>query len=343
MRLEEWPFNLETWGDVAFDDPPAGTRYAKRALASSEDLGRPPEIYATALTISAVDSMMTGHLERAESFYLEALEVFEAIPREPRHPILILQAHHLRNFAYLRAKQLRYSDAFVLVDKAELIYACVGDDHGFGRALLARGTIHLLQDDPAAVFSLSAALRYLDTEGSKHYLPAVHNLILALTYFSELDPPILESSLQFLIEARLSLRSWRRDPKTRYLGGRRRRVPGDAYLRYLQGRILVLLGAHDQARPLLESAREDFVHLGMVRDAAAAALELAECALWLSGKHRWNRVLKLCSEVLAALRAEPNSTDAVAAYQLLELAARERSLEDLETAIAQSREVFSLA
>jgi len=342
MRIEKWDFSLDTWSDLVFEDLDQATGYAERAWSSSRELGHPPEIYAVALTITAANSSVSGDFDRSERTYLEGLAAFDSIPREPRNPILIAEADHLRNFAYLRAKQHRYEDAFGLVDQADLIYAVWGDDHGFGRSLLARGTILLMKDDPAAVFSLSAALRYLDTERWRQCLPAVFNLINALTRFTEFDPSTLEAALNLLVEARLSLRSSRREPATRYLRGRRRRTPPDAFLRYLQGRILVLLGEHDLARSLLESAREDFLHLKMFREAAFTGLEIAECDLWLSGKHRWNRILTLCTQVLAMLRSEPDCADAVAAYRLLELAARERSLNGLKSAVAQSRELFSL-
>jgi len=280
---------------------------------------------------------MLGELDQADSTYAQAQRIYSGLELLPGSPLAIERGDLFRRLAYLRSDQRLYSEALELADLAQLVFASAEDDHLFGTALVASGTIHLLKADHLSVGLLSKALVFLEPGDWRAVLVTAHNLINALTLFEELEPAELETALELLIEARLCVRSRGRNPTARTLLGYRRLSPTDACLRYVQGRILVLLNCHDKARPLLERAREDFAELHMYRDLAAAGLELAECALWMSGKHRWHRIINLCREVLEVLSDDPDSVEAITAYRLLLEAAAARSDQALRDQITTSR------
>jgi len=251
--------------------------------------------------------------------------------------MLLDDADLRRRFAYLRAQQGQYSEALELARWAGKICAAAKEDHLFGKALLARATVLLIKDDSRCIPLFYCSLSFLDFAKWRDSLPAVYNLCNALTLFTDLEQEDLEGVLEGLTEARLCLRSRARSPGTRKLLGYRRRNPTDACIRFLQGRVLVMLRRYDEARPLLETAREDFAELRMFRDLAAAGLELCECARWLSGKQRWFRITSLCHEILAALANDPDSADAITAYRLLLEAAEARCENGLRDRLTSSR------
>lgn len=336
---------IAQWDAIAFKDPGEGARHAEHCLDVVAKLDYPPELHARALTIYGSSRRAIGDLGGAEQAYRQALRIFDALLAEPDNNQVILDEADLqRRIAYLRAKQGRYPDALQCAGHALRIFHLANETHEKGRAFLARGSVLLMMDQSRSISALILALEHLDGEKSpEDFLAATSNLIYALTLFQDLDADWLEGALRRVTECRLSLRSRRRRVGTRYLKGHRRKTPADALMRYVQGRLLVLLERYEEARALLHTAREDLLELGMARELASASLELAECYLHLSGIHRWHRIEALCREVLTALASEPDTTDAIAAFKLLRCSLLERSAQEARDGLSSARRALGPA
>lgn len=338
MDRQECRAFLERWDSVAFGNPEAGRSHAAQGLAHVEALGRPPDLYARALTIAGSSCRQRGELPAAEAAYRRALEIYEALGFEDQERALDT-ADLWRRIAYLRMEQRRYDEALVAANQAALAFAAARAWDRYGRAVLAIGTIQLTKGDHSSITTLSKALRFLESSTSwEFHFSAVFNLAFALSRFGEPKAESLENALLLLTDARLSARSRFRNPGKRYVGGFRRKNPPDALLRFLQGRILALLGQHPEARELLETAREDLIELGMPLEAAMVSVELAECYLWLADYRRWPKIEQLCRDVLALLAPVPGASEAITAYQLLQRAAAEQSAQTVRRQLASARE-----
>jgi len=304
-----------------------------------EDLDYPPGLHARALTIYGSSRRAIGDLEGADEAYRRALTIYNSLlPHTDGQEVVLDKGDLHRRVAYLRAKEGRYTEALQEADRALEIYLAAKTRHECGRTLLARGYVLICRDDSRAIGATSRALCFIDPEESwEDCLAASYILIYALTLFEDLSHKALEQALLSVTEARLTVRSFQRTPETRYLKGRRRKTPADALLRFLQGRILVLLERYEEARELLHTAREDLLELGMARELAAASLELAECYFYLSGIHRWHRIDSLCREVLTLLSTEPDTVDAIAALKLLQRSLLERSVRKVREGLSSAR------
>lgn len=338
VNREECRTLIDNWGQIAFADPEGGKRHADRCLELVASLGYPPDLYARALTIHASSCRLLGDLSAADLSYSRALRIYETLWGADRSLVLDEADLH-RRLAYLRMQQQRPDEALHHARFAVQIFTVAAMRHELGQALAALGWVQLEMKSSRAPATLSHALAYLDdTNSVNDRLAVLYNLAYAFTLFEEPDPKQLTSMLSCVTQARLCARSRRRPAGTRYLAGFRRKTPADALMRFLQGRILVLLGQHEEARRLLETAREDLTLLEMPFDVAAASLELAECYLWLADHERWPRIETLCREVLTLLASVPQAAEAIAAYQLLERATAGRSLRALRKQLVGARQ-----
>ncbi|NJL27665.1 MAG: hypothetical protein HC897_07080 [Thermoanaerobaculia bacterium] len=329
---------LDRWFTISFGNPEAGKRHAAEGLAHVEALGRPPDLYARALAIAGSSCRQRGELEKAEAAYRRALEIYETLGFE-NHEHALDAADLWRRIAYLRMEQRRYDEALAAANHAALAFAAARSWDRYGRAVLTMGTIQLTKGDQSAITTLSKSLRFLDANTSwEFHFSAVYNLAFALSRVGEPTAETLETALSLLTGARLSVRSRFRNPSARYTGGFRRKTPPDALLRFLQGRILALLGQHPEARELLESAREDLIELEMPLEAAMVSIELAECYLWLAGPRRWQKIEQLCREVLGLLAPVPGASEAMTAYQLLQRAVAAQSAQAVRRQLVNARE-----
>lgn len=338
MDREECRSFLDQWGRIAAADPLEGRQHAAWGLKLVAALDYPPDLYARALTIHGSSCRLLGDLVAADSSYTQALRIYETLGGTDRDLVLD-EADLNRRLAYLRMQQRRPEEALRCAGWAIRIFSAAGERHALGKALSALGGVQLEMGSPKAIATLGRALHALDLSRSHNaVLTVLYNLAYAFTIFEDPDPKQLTSVLSCLTQARLCARSRRRPAETRYLAGFRRKTPADALIRFLQGRILVLLGQHEEARRLLETAREDLTLLEMPFDVAAASLELAECYLWLADHERWPRIETLCREVLTLLASVPQAAEAIAAYQLLERATAGRSLRALRKQLVGARQ-----
>lgn len=335
---------LDQWDSLAFAHPREGYRHAQRGLERVRQLGNPPALQARALTIHGSACRSVGDLAAAERSYARAQGIYDQLGGD-RRELALDEADLWRRVSYLRTQQQRFAEALELGNRAIRVYSAAGEKHELGRALVAKALVERHQNDPATIATLGRALAHLDaTRNPNAHFGAVYNLVFALCHF-QAPPEVLETALAYLTESRLSKESRRpsRSSKhTRQRLGRARATVPDAMTRLLQGRIYILLEQHEEARPLLESARLDLHALGMPFDAAAAALELAECYLRMHEPPRWGRIEKLAQEALALFSAVPDAAEVIGAWRLFQSAIRARSCEkarhQLQTARQRSAE-----
>jgi tetratricopeptide (TPR) repeat protein len=281
VTREECRRFLDAWDAKAFEDPQLNRRLADRGRAMVRALGDPPELLAPALGIQGSSWRAVGNLRRAETLYREAGKLLSALilssdrDHGQRRRAVLDQGHLDRRWAYLRMEQRRFPEALDKITSAEVVFLAANDVFHVGVSQLARGVIHIERGAAeAAIPCLSRALTCIDSHshGEAAYA-ASYNLHLALADTCP-DPERLEETLRQVTEGRLSRtsrRPSRHGSMRRQLMGHRRRALPDAKARGLQGRILVMLAQHDDARRLLETAREDLISLGALLDAAAHA------------------------------------------------------------------------
>jgi tetratricopeptide (TPR) repeat protein len=266
---------LDRWNMISFRDPQAGRRHADRGLEMVRQLGSPPELLARGLTILGSSYRATGDLPRADHAYAAALRIYHGLDVSDRRGIALDEADLHRRRAILRMEEHRYAEGLDAADRAITIYKAGQDRHELGRSYSAKGLLEYKMGYRASIGTISHALTLMDASRNPDaHDAASHNLQLALADFKP-EAATLERSLEQLHAARVSRRSLRpsrRQGHRRQLMARRRRTLADAKTRYLQGRILVMLGRHDEARPLLETAHEDLLALHAPLDAAATAL-----------------------------------------------------------------------
>lgn len=332
--------HLDLWDTIAFESPEAGHKHVEQGCQLIRRLpDPPPALLARAHTIRGSSFRAIGDLGRAEECFSDARKLYIGLLGYRREDILD-EADLYRRIAYLRMEQQRFGDALEFVHRAATIRAAAEAEHELGRALAAKGTIQATMNDPKAIGTLCLALGKLDPEQNANaYDSTCHNLLAALCQFRP-EPELLEAAMKELCRARLDDRSLcpgRRKAHQLRPAGRRRRTMPDARARFLQGRILVLLGQHEEARKLLETAREDFIALGMPLDAAAISIELAECYLWFSDSRRWPRIERLARESLELLRPVPDAPEVVAACQLLMQVAVVRPAHNARQALEKCR------
>lgn len=311
---------LDLWDAIAFESPEAGRRHADQGLELVRQLcNPPPALLARAFAICGSSFRAVSELARAEECFQEARKLYENIAILLRQDNLD-KADLYRRMVFLRLEQRCFDEALELAHHAATILSVAGASHELGRVYAAKGLAQLKLGDPGAIDTLCLALGKLDAgQNPNAYHAACHNLLMALGELRP-KPELLEAALAQLCKARLTKRSRRparRQAHRLRLTGYRRKTMPDAKARFLQGRILNLLGQHEEARKLLESAREDLITLGMPLAVAEVSIELAECYLWFSESRRWPRIERLAREALELLRPVPDAPEVVAACQLL--------------------------
>jgi len=310
-------------------------------------LGDPPDLRARALANRGNCHRIEGNLSGAENLYEEAVGLFRSLILDPdldhtqKRQVALDQADLDRRWAYLLRDQRRFPEALEKATASEIVFLAANDLYNVGRARLARGAIYVESGHPEeAIPHLGSALTCFEPNQHENaaYV-AAHNLQIALAD-TEPDPERLEETLRQVTEGRLSRasrRPSRQGSVSRQLMGHRRRTLPDAKARGLQGRILAMLGQHDDGARLLESSREDLIHVGAYLDAAVVDVELGGCYLWYGSTPRWDRLEELAQEALGLLAPFPNMPEALAALKLWHVAVAARSLKETRKLVERCR------
>ena len=220
-----------------------------------------------------------------------------------RHPLndseLYADAASLE--ASLRQDQRRFAEAERLLARAVLLYRQAGRDDGVAKALIQKGAVHRMVDEPfEALGCLQDAARCIDAEEHPDlFLCSVSNRALCLC---DLDR---HAEAQALVAAERRRYASARNPWSRLRLG------------WLEGRILHGLGDEAAAEQRLIEARDGFLAAGNDYNAALVSLDLA--VLYLE-QGRGGELKELAAGMGQAFRAHQVQREEMAALLLFQQA-----------------------
>ncbi|MEM6456312.1 MAG: hypothetical protein AAF772_14550 [Acidobacteriota bacterium] len=301
---------LETCDEWLANDPLAGRIMAAVAPRLAEridercrlepDAVSAPFLHVRAHLVHASALRAAGDLTESELAFEAALQAMVASAAEM--PLSLWRDLQLRR-AHLRMVQGRFAEAGRLVD-AILDHSPEEDDaHVHGRARLLRGSLCVcLERHDEALAELSAALRHLDARRSpRAYHAAIHNFAGTLTVSAN-HPGALAQALNHLRQARRSGQFGRRSvPKLK--------------LRWIEGLILMRVGATRRAERAFERARRGLAELGAAWEVVAIAVDHSELLML---EDRFEELEQLAAEIfpqIDTLGIDTGSYDALTRWR----------------------------
>jgi tetratricopeptide (TPR) repeat protein len=258
---------------------------------------------------------VSDDLPNAEGELLRALAHAEQGTGDP-----LLLARTMDLCASLFRDQRRFAEARVLLEAVVAIYRDHGEPHLAGRALVSKGLLLGVNNDPwGAIRLIEEGIALIDPRRDPALL---FNAVASLTWFL-VDANQLDAA-QRLIRTSADLYA--------SLAG----AVELTKLRWMEGRIDAGLGRLEGAVAALSEARQGFAHHGKPGDVALVSLDLA--AVYLR-QGRPAEVGRLAEEMLVTFRVLGIRREAIAALLLLqEAVASERATLSLcEEVAAQLR------
>jgi tetratricopeptide (TPR) repeat protein len=241
---------------------------------------------------------VSDDLANAEAELARALTHAEQGTGDP-----LLLARIMDLCASLYRDQRRLAEARGLLDAVAGIYRDHGEPHLAGRALVSKGLLAGVANDPwGAIRCIEEGIALLDPRREPVLLfTAVHNLIWFLVEAGQIDAAerLIGTSRGLYTALAGALDSTR--------------------LRWMEGRIAAARGRPEEAAAALSEARQGFAHHGKPGDVALVSLDLA--ALYLR-QGRPAEVGRLAEEMLVTFRALGIRREAIAALLLLQEAAQ---------------------
>jgi tetratricopeptide (TPR) repeat protein len=200
--------------------------------------------------------------------------------------------------AALYRDQRRFAEAGQLLDAVQGIYRDHGEPHLAGRALISKGLLLGVDNDPwGAIRRIEEGIELLDPRRDPALLfTAVHSLIWFLVEAGQLD------AAERLIGTSAAL-------YTRFAG-----AVDLLKRRWMEGRIAAALGQLESARIAFGEARQGFASQGKPGDVALVSLDLATVYLRLGQPAEVGR---LAEEMLVTFRALGIRREAIASLLLL--------------------------
>ena len=289
------------WG---FQDPPRALQTARLGVEVADRLDR--ERYGEArvndlrarswATLANAERILTD-FRAAEKSFARAERLLQEGTGEPLEKALLLLLK-----ASLFGHQQRFAEAFGLLDRVERTARLCGDRHLCGKALITRGFLAGMAQEPELSLKLlREGLRSVDPGCEPRLVVAAcHNLILGLT-----ESGHVREAAELLESSR---------PLYRSLGDRMNLIR----LTWLEGKIA--LGREDlgRAEALLLEARGLLAERGLGYDTALLGLDLA----WLYAKQgRGAEMRRLAEEMLPIFRSRAIRREAVSALIVFQNAA----------------------
>jgi tetratricopeptide (TPR) repeat protein len=241
---------------------------------------------------------------------------------------LVEKAHVLLLKASLRGNQQRFREAFQLLDRVTSLGRRCEDDHLCGKALIMRGFLVGLANDPeAAIRHLTEGLAKVDPETDPRLVVvARHNLTLYLAEGGRYR------------EAMLLLESAR--PLYYQVGDQMTLLR----LRWVEGKIASALGHFNEAEELLRGVQAELIERELGYDAALLSLDLATI---YASQGRGAEMRRLAEEMIPIFKSRDIHREAIAALFVFQKAAEmERVtlglIRDVTSYLKESRAASSL-
>jgi tetratricopeptide (TPR) repeat protein len=208
--------------------------------------------------------------------------------------------------ASLRQDQRRFSEAQLLLTRAEALFEATGDREGMAVTLIQRAIVRRLAGEPQgapALLQQAAALTDRD-RSPRRFLEIQHNLALCLCQLGQHDEAAKVVATNRNLYARF------RDAATRTL------------LAWLEGRIARAQGDHDGAERHLLFARSRYVEQRLVYDAALVSLDLADLFVDEGRTAEVKRLAQATAAVFASQEIQAEVRRALALFAKAALAER---------------------
>ncbi len=311
-RFHTWAFCdllLEAAREWGFQDPVRAVDLARLGVevAARLDAALYGEPRVNDLRVRAWAGL--GNALRIRSDFREAEEAFAKGERLLKagtgDPLEKAQVLLLKSS--LRGNQHRFREAFRLLDRVMAIGRRCGDDGLCGKALIMRGFLVGLANDPeAAIRHLAAGIRKLDPISDPRLLMvAQHNLVLYLTEGGRYE------------EALCRLESAR--PLYHEVGDQM----GLLRLRWLEGKIAIAQDHWQEAEEILRGVRRELIEREIGFDTALVTLDLAHI---YAHQGRSAEVRRLAEEMIPLFQARDIHREAIAALLVFQKAAEMESV-----------------
>jgi tetratricopeptide (TPR) repeat protein len=295
--------NAKDWG---FQDPRTALKLSRLGTELAEHLAgavygepRVRDLRARAAAVLGNAQRILGDFGAAETSFSRAEQLLKSGTGD-----LVEKAHVLLLKASLRGTQQRFRDAFHLLDRVMSLGHRCGDSHLCGKAMITRGFLLGLANDPeAAIRHLTEGLRKVDPETDPRLvIVAQHNLTL---YLAEAGRYM--EALRLLEDARP-----RYDQVGEQMGLLRLR------LRWLEGKIASALGHFSEAESFLRGVQKELIDRELGYDAALLSLDLADI---YARQGRSTEMRRLAEEMLPIFKSRDIHREAIAALFVFQKAA----------------------
>lgn len=295
---------LDAARERGFQDPAQAVELSQLAVEMSTRLdrahygeGRVNDLAARAWAALGNAQRIVSDFQSAEKSFAQAERLLKKGTGDPleKAQVLLLKSS-------LRGNQQRFREAFRLLDRVVAIGAKLGDPQLCGKAMIIRGFLLGVANDPeAAIRHLREGIGQVDPASDPRLLVAAqHNLTLFLA-----ESGRYREAMQLLESAR---------PLYQRVGDRMSLLR----LRWLEGKIAIALGHLKEAEELLGGVRKEFVALEIGFDAALLSLDLAHIYT-LQG--RSGEMRRLAEEMLPIFKSRDIHREALAALLVFQKAA----------------------
>jgi len=299
-RYDTWQFAaklIDYSFETIYDDPRTAMELAEMALTVSRRLT--PDVYGERLIEDVIARAQAhlgnaqralGRLSEAESTLRVAREGMHAGTGDP-----LLEAEILYFEASMARSRRQFERALSKIRSAQSLYHELGDHHLEGLAVLAEGTIHLVQGNPErALHCYRLSLPMIQRERDPHLALGVrHNIVWSLLECGEQD------------EALADLASFRSEYER--IGDRSLL----AKLSWFEGKMYRKIGRLDDAQRSLTSAMRAFATLELPYEVAMASLDLASV---LADRQRFGEMRRLAADTLVLFRSLGVERESIAAW-----------------------------
>jgi tetratricopeptide (TPR) repeat protein len=292
---------VREWG---FQDPGRAVELAGLGIEVADRLdgrvygaARVRDMAARAWAVLGSAQRIRGDFHAAEASFVRAEQRLKQGTGD-----LVEKAHLLLLKASLRGNQQRFREAFHLLDRVTSLGRRCEDDHLCGKALITRGFLLGLANDPeAAIRHLTEGLAKVDPESDPRLVVvARHNLTLFLAEGGRYREAmrILESArpLYYQVGDQMSL----------------------LRLRWVEGKIASALGHYNEAEELLRGVQKELVERELGYDAALLSLDLATI---YASQGRSAEMRRLAEEMIPIFKSRDIHREAIAALFVFQKAA----------------------
>jgi len=332
-RYHTWGFCallLDTAREWGFQDPGRALDLAGLGVEIAERLdgkvygpARVRDMAARAWAALGGAQRIRGDFHAAEASFVRAEQRLKEGTGD-----LVEKAHVLLLKASLRGNQQRFREAFQLLDRVMSLGRRCEDDHLCGKALIMRGFLLGVANDPeAAIRHLTEGLAKVDPETDPRLvIVAQHNLTLFLA-----EGGRYREAMRLLESAR---------PLYHQVGDQMSLLR----LRWVEGKIASALGHFNEAEELLRGVQAELIERELGYDAALLSLDLATI---YASQGRSAEMRRLAEEMIPIFKSRDIHREAIAALFVFQKAAEmERVtlglIRDVTSYLKESRAAASL-